>query len=75
MSESVLGSGRQKADEAKNLAESAAENLGEAQPRDDDAVDQDVSVAHTPEAEREGRPDLEAEGEGGDIAGPGSPMP
>ena len=75
MSESVLGGGRQKADEAKDLAKSAAENLGEVQPRDDDAVDQDVNVANTPEAEREGRPDLEAEGEGGDIAGPGSPMP
>jgi hypothetical protein len=75
MSESAVGSGRQKADEAKELAEAAAENLGGADPRDDDAVDQDVDVATTPEAEREGRPDMRAEGEGGEIAGPGSPMP
>lgn len=75
MSESALGGGRQKADEAKDLAEAAAGNLGEARPRDDDAVDQDLDVANTPEAEREGRPDLRAEGEGGEIAGPGSPMP
>lgn len=75
MSESAVGSGREKADEARDLAGAAAENLSETTLRDDDAVDQDVDVAHTPEAEREGRPDMQAEGEGGEIAGPGSPMP
>ncbi len=75
MSESAVGSGRQKADEARDLAGAAAKNLGETSLRDDDAVDQDVDVANTDEAEREGRPDMRAEGDAGEIAGPGSPMP
>ena len=65
---------RETADRAKELADAAAENLEHTRPDDEKLAEADVDAAHGP-----GTPDhqkqLNPEGEGEDLVGPGSPMP
>jgi hypothetical protein len=65
---------RETADRAKELADAAAENLDHTRPDDEELAEADVDAADGP-----GTPDhdeqLDPEGEGDDLVGPGSPMP
>jgi hypothetical protein len=65
---------RETADRAKELADAAAENLEHTRPDDEELAEADVDAAN-----RSGTPDhdeqLDLEGEGEDLVGPGSPMP
>ncbi|WP_127131058.1 hypothetical protein [Georgenia sp. SYP-B2076] len=74
MSESTLGRARESADRASAAAHAAAQNLNDTGADIDEAADADVPFADEAErpAEQEEAP---LDQPGGDIAGPGSPMP
>ncbi|MFD1507158.1 hypothetical protein FE374_02985 [Georgenia yuyongxinii] len=75
MSESTAGSAREKADEAKALADAAAKNLQDTRLDDDAVADKDVEATGVTSGEPEDKPVLRTdEGPGEELTGPGSPM-
>lgn len=65
---------RETADRAKQLAEAAAENLEHVRPDDEELAEADVEAAGGP-GTTDHQEQLNPEGEGEDLVGPGSPMP
>jgi hypothetical protein len=62
------------ADRAKELADAAAENLEYSRPDDEELAEVDVDAANRPGA-RDHQEQLDPDGPGEDLVGPGSPMP
>ncbi len=65
---------RETADRAKELADAAAENLEHVRPDDEELAEADVDAANGPGAQDQ-QEQLDPEGPGENLVGPGSPMP